>query len=114
MSGKLHDNPERITGVDNHDYIDVYLSVSQSVYQSLYLSYPCQARFMTIQKGLLEQIPMSILMSIHQSVSQSINLLPEFSMSGELHDNPDRITGVDTHEYIDVYLSVTLSIKLFT
>ena len=112
MSGKLHDNPERITGVDNHDYIDVYLSVSQSVYQSLYLSYPCQARFMTIQKGLLEQIPMSILMSIHQSVSLSISL-PEFSMSGELHDNPDRITGAYSHEFDEddqtVYLSLYLS-----
>ena len=32
---------------------------------------------------------MSILMSIYQSVCLSISL-PEFSMSGELHDNPDR------------------------
>ena len=34
MPGELHDNPDTIAGVDTHEYNDVYLSVSQSIYQS--------------------------------------------------------------------------------
>ncbi len=51
---------------------------------------------------------MSVLISIYQSVGfQSIYL----SSPCELHDNPDRITGVDTHEFDDVSM-IKLSISL--
>ena len=35
-------------------------------------------------------------------------------MSGELHDNPDRITGADSHEFDDVSNCLSISLPEFS